>query len=333
LRQVVRDLKVHLALFLPMGYTSHPMEPLSLRRIGRNLSMHGRTLARIVLLLGAGIIGCDDATPVVSPPAPLPDAASDFNPATAGTIAGQVTWEGDVPVVAPFSSPVNTISEPIGNKLFWANPNAPVVEAQSRGVVGAILFLRGLDPRRSRPWDHPPVHVRMRDYQLVLEQGASAAPTAFVRRGDAVEMVSEQAAFHSLQARGAAFFSLAFPDAGRPRRRVLSQAGLVELSSGAGYFWMRGYLFVDDHPYYTRTDGTGHFRLEQVPPGVYELVCWLPSWHEADHERDGDTCLICRFLFRPPVEVVQRLVLDRAEAKTVAVKVTADLFGSQGSGE
>jgi hypothetical protein len=89
---------------------------------------------------------------------------------------------------------------------------------------------------------------------------------------------------------------------------------------------MRGYLFVDDHPYYTRSDIAGGFRLEQVPPGEYELVCWLPNWHEAAHERDGDTCLISRLTFRPPVEVVQPLVLGRAERKTVGFTVSSGLF-------
>jgi hypothetical protein len=168
--------------------------------------------------------------------------------------------------------------------------------------------------------------VVLRNHQFVVCQGASEARTGFVRRGDAVEMSSEQPIFHSLQVRGAAFFTLAFPDRDQLRRRVLNRRGLVELSSGAGYFWMRGYLFVDDHPYYTRTDTEGRFRLEQVPPGEYQLVCWLPSWREADHERDGDTCLICRLTFRPPVEVMQPLVLGVGERKAVGITMSAEMF-------
>jgi hypothetical protein len=289
--------------------------------------MHGRTTARIALFLGALIAGCDDATPEAPPTGPLPDAARAFNPATAGTIAGRVTWEGDLPAVVPFLSPESPMSEPIGKKRPWDNPNAPVIDAKSQGVAGAVVFLRGLDPRRGRPWDHGPVRVAMRDHQFHVLQGAADGRTGFVHRGEEVEMVSEQPAFHSLQARGAAFFTLAFPDADRPRRRRLSRTGLVELSSGAGYFWMRGYLFVDDHPYYTRTDAEGRFRLEQVPPGEYELVCWLPNWHEADHERDGDTCLISRLTFCPPVEVAQPVVLGETETKSARFVMSAKLFG------
>jgi hypothetical protein len=294
--------------------------------------MHGRTTARIAcrlaLALGAVAAGCDDAPTETPPAGPCAEAASAFEPDTAGAIEGRVTWDGDVPAVAPFRSPVNPLSHPDGHPRPWDNPNAPVVDARSKGVAGAVVFLRGIDPCRARPWDHPPVRVVMCDQQFHIRQGDADTRVGFARRGEAVQMVSEEPVFHSLQARGEAFFSLVFPDAGRPRRRSLTQPGLVELSSGAGYFWMRAYLFVDDHPYYTRTDAEGRFRLEQVPPGEYDVVCWMPNWHEAGHERDGDTCLVCRLTFRPPVEVVvKQLALGKRETRTVRFTLSADLLG------
>src|SRR5262249_39172772 len=144
-----------------------------------------------------------------------------------------------------------------------ANPHAPAIDPATRAVKDAVVFLRGIDPRRSRPWDHPPVRVEMRDYLLVVRQGAAEGRVGFVRRGDGVEMVSAQPAFHALQARGAAFFTLMFPDPGGPRTRRLGRAGVVELTSAAGHFWMRGHLFVDDHPYYARADAAGRFTFGQ----------------------------------------------------------------------
>jgi hypothetical protein len=65
---------------------------------------------------------------------------------------------------------------------------------------------------------------------------------------------------------------------------------------------MRGHLFVDDHPYYTQTDAEGWYRLPHVPPGRYELVCWLPDWREEHHERDPESGLVTRVYFRPPLQ-------------------------------
>src|SRR5262249_59710045 len=100
----------------------------------------------------------------------------------------------------------------------------------------------------------------------------------FVRRGDAVTLVSRQALFHTLRARGAAFWTLTFPDPDRPLVRHFDRPGLVELSSAAGYYWMHAYLWVSDHPYLTLTDAAGRWELAGVPPGDYELAVWLPPW-------------------------------------------------------
>jgi hypothetical protein len=174
-----------------------------------------------------------------------------------------------------------------------------------------------VDVRRSRPWDLPPVHVVQRDYRIHIRQGDVEGRDGFVRRGEAVEMVAAEPVFHSLHAGGAAYFTLVFPDPDRPRRRVLDRAGLVELSSAAGYYWARAYLFVDDHPYYAHPDAAGHFVLPRVPPGEYEVVCWLPSWREASHERDPETSLIFRLHFRPPVERVQKVRLGPGQTREV----------------
>jgi hypothetical protein len=99
------------------------------------------------------------------------------------------------------------------------------------------------------------------------------------------------------------------------------------LTSGCGYFWMHGRLFVDEHPYYTHTDAEGHFTLPQVPPGEYDLVAWLPDWHEAARELDAETSLICRLTFRPAVEVVQRVRLATRQRRTLSIPLPAERLG------
>jgi hypothetical protein len=261
--------------------------------------------------------GCDEAPPQPNQEPPA-QAASDYDPADTGVVAGRVMWEGAIPQVPDFSSPTYPRDYSDHKQRNWPNPNAPRVDAASRGVAGAIVFLRGVDPGRCRPWDHAPVSVVLKDFQLAVQQGDTASHTGFVRRGTQIDMVSRDQSFHLLQARGAAFFTLAFPDPDAPRTRRLDRAGVVEVTSGAGCFWMRGYLFVDDHPYYTRTDAQGRFRLDHVPAGTYQTVCWLPDWRAASHERDGDTCLIARLSFRPPVELKQSVTVTRGGTANAA---------------
>jgi hypothetical protein len=260
-------------------------------------------------VLVLAVAGCGKAQSQAPKEAPAPVAAgSEHDPATIGTILGRVAWEGEVPSVPPYEVrayiPVGGPGQP---RLLTPNPNAPAVDAQTRGVAGAVVFLRGVPAAKARPWHHAPVRVEQRDRLFHILQGGTEVRVGLVHRGDEIEMDSRDKCFHALHAGGAAFFTLTFPDPDKPRKRHLSSPGLVELTSAAGYYWMRGYLFVDDHPYYAVTDAQGRFRLEQVPPGRYEIVCWLPSWQEQRHDRDPESSLVTRLFLRPPVERQQSI--------------------------
>jgi hypothetical protein len=284
----------------------------------------------LALLGAAALSGCDESSAL--PEKTLPESGveigHDFDAATAGELRGRVIWQGAIPEVPAYRAPISPGNEHAGQpRRFWSNPNTPRIDPASKGVAGAVVFLRGVDPRRARPWGHPPVRVELRDYHIHVCQGDHDGNSGFVRRGEAMEMVSRQSIYHSLHVRGSAFFARAFPDADHPCRQRLDRAGIAELSSGCGYFWMRGWLFVVDHPYYTHTDAGGKFTLPQVPPGCYELVCWLPDWHEAFRELDAETALICRLTFRPPVEVVQPVQFRPRQTQTFEVRLNANYFG------
>lgn len=296
-------------------------------------NVHGclclRPFGLVFFLVLTAAPGCEG--PPFSPPeipaGPSPDTAIEFDPATAGTIRGRVIWDGDLPEVPPLVDQIQVSDDGIEERIIYENPNAPVIDPQTRGVAGAVVFLRGIDPRRGRPWDHPPVRVEARDLRLHVLQGGTDSRIGFVRRGDSFEMVSRQEAFHALRADGAAFFTLAFPDPESPLQRRLERRGLVELSSGASHYWMRAYLFVDDHPYYTRTDAEGRFTLPQVPPGRYQAVCWLPCWHREHLERNPDSGAVVRWFFRPPVERARPVTLGAGEVRDLEFAIPADPFG------
>jgi hypothetical protein len=239
-----------------------------------------------------------------------------FDPTSAATIRGQVTWRGEIPRVAEFAVLPNFV----GGKIFhkkrdWPNPNAPLIDASSKGVKGAVVFLHGVESSRSKPWDLGPVTIEQRGGQFHVMQDGVDSPCGFVRRGDRVRMVSRDLYLYALHAGGVEYFSLTFPAPDQLRERSLNQCGLVELTSGIGYFWMRAYLFVDDQPYYARTDRQGNFTLTGVPPGKYELVCRLPSWREAGHDRDPESRLVSRFTFQPAVEVRQAFQIRSRETR------------------
>ncbi len=281
------------------------------------------------LLAGLVLPGCIEALPpAAAPNSPgTAETAAHFDPATAGSILGQVTWDGALPQIELVTLPaIPYASEVFRQRQVRPNPNAPQIDAGTRGVGNAVLFLRGVSGEASRPWDHPAVCVEQRECAFHIRQGSTDSSYGFVRRGDPVVLVSRERVFHALHAGGAAFFSFMFPAPDQPLTRCLPDPGIVELTSAAGYAWMRAYLFVDDHPYYARTNSEGRFVLPQVPPGRYELVCWMPNWLRARHERDPETGVISRLYFKPPVEQVRTVHLAEGASAVVNFSGSCALF-------
>jgi len=213
-------------------------------------------------------------------------------------------------------SPVNALRPKPGGGIAAVtrpHPNLPRIDPETHGIAGAVVTLRGIDASNAKPWDHPPVTIELHDERPLVRQGdAPPDNVGFVRRGDVVTMVSRQNQFHLLRARGAAFWSLTFPDADRPRTRRLDTEGRVDLTSAAGYYWMHGYLFVSDHPYWTRTAADGRWELRDVPVGEYQVVVWLPSWRVAKVERDPESGAVARWTMSAGLEQGSKVVVGQA---------------------
>jgi hypothetical protein len=189
-------------------------------------------------------------------------------------------------------------------------PHVPRVHPASRGIENAVVYLRGIEPDRSRPWDHPKVRIEFHERKLLVRQGDRVSGVGFVRRGGAIEVVNRDSEYHNLHGRGAAFFAVPLVNANHPNERRLTQSGLVDLTCGAGYHWLHAHLFVVEHPYYARTDADGRFTLDQVPAGKYELVCWLPSWRVERQERDPETAIVSRLTWQAPKELVESVRVE-----------------------
>jgi hypothetical protein len=276
--------------------------------------------------LGMTAIGCGmPALPTGEVAGPVPSSSA-FDPAATGTVRGRVLWQGPAPEVPPLDILLFKPSDPPEQeKLVRDNPNAPVIGPRG-GVGNAVVFLRGVDAGRCRPWQHPNVEVELHDREFRVRQGEAAGRYGFVRRGERVSLRSRENRFHSVHASGAAFFTLTLPDAGQLRQRALLDNGVVELTSAAGYYWMRAYLFVDEHPYYIRTAADGQFVLPLVPPGRYQLVCWLPSWQIARQERSPETGHVLRLIFAAPLEIVQEVEVRTAETARADFQLSLDAF-------
>jgi hypothetical protein len=275
-----------------------------------------------LLLLSAALmpIGCEgpialDAEPVK----PIPQLAGKYDAANCGQVSGRVLWDGPIPSFSPIAASVQLDGGTRTRR--YPNPNAPRIDRATQAVAGAVVCLEGVNPDQSRAWDHPPVRVEIHEAEIRIVQGEEARHVGFVHRGDDIETVSRDRAFHALCARGAAFFSLTFPEPDRPRRRRLDQPGLVDLSSAAAKYWHQAYLFVADHPYFTLTDAAGHFTLPAVPSGHYRVVCWLPDGTAENIDRDPNIGAELRRHYAKPIERRRSLTVTAGQTCEVEFRL------------
>ena len=252
---------------------------------------------------------------------PAIELATSYDAAKTGRISGQVRWKGPIPHPQGFLYG-RPRADGAGFEFRTAeNPNRPRIDAKTRAVADAVVFLRGVPATASKSWDLPSVTVEIGDGKITVIQGKHRGRAGFVRRGDEISVTSTDKTYQLLRGRGDAFFGLALPEPGRPVTRTLTKAGRVELSSGTGLYWARADLFVADHPYYTLTDQHGQFSFDHVPMGDLEVVVWMPGWHPARMERDPDSTQVARQQYSPPIEKTARATIRPAQPTAISISI------------
>jgi hypothetical protein len=79
---------------------------------------------------------------------------------------------------------------------------------------------------------------------------------------------------------GASIYNLALPKRGLEVRkpikkwhRITEDTGFIQIRSNT-HNWIRGYVFIFDHPYAAVTDANGTFEMDSLPAGEYVLKAW-----------------------------------------------------------
>ncbi|WP_233261975.1 carboxypeptidase regulatory-like domain-containing protein [Vitiosangium sp. GDMCC 1.1324] len=183
-----------------------------------------------------------------------------------GVIEGDVRLRGTPPDLPPLpTSP--SVASVCGSTL----PDRSLVV----GPGGALAFVVvALADGTEAPAPDPDAPTAFLDQKRC----AFEPPVLAARAGTSLEVRNSDALLHNVNALAGSqrsVLNVALPIEGSRVRRPLPAApGVLHVRCDL-HPWMSAAVRTFEHPWFTTSDASGHFRLE-VPPGSYSVVLWHP---------------------------------------------------------
>ena len=154
-----------------------------------------------------------------------------------------------------------------GTKPVSAGVVSGTVSDPHGAARGAVIYLTG---SAAPP---PPLTTAMVDQRDKM----FTPHVSVVTRGTTVRFPNDDSVFHNVFAYfQAKKFDLGMYPRGTTKKVTFDKTGLVIVLCNV-HPCMSAYIMVVDTPYYAVSDGSGHFRLPNVPPGTYTLHGWQES--------------------------------------------------------
>jgi hypothetical protein len=191
-----------------------------------------------------------------------------------GTIEGVVKLSGPAPAVPPIKTTKNQ------DYCGMSIPNPLYDASQDGGLKNVEVFLKGIQKGRANPTGT----ITLTNSHCMFQprvQGASV--------GEQIKIASDDPILHNthpqVAATNATLYNIALPYKGFSVIKPLpTTPELIRVKCDA-HEWMRAWIWEFDHPYYATTDGNGHFKIADVPPGTYTIV----AWHEVMGQKEAST--------------------------------------------
>jgi len=197
-----------------------------------------------------------------------------------GTIKGHVRFSGSVPVDEVIK--IDRDTEVCGNEQ-----KAGKFIISNNGVKNAVVWIEGI--KKGKAFSSRDVEILIKNCNIV-----PLVSTGFV--GGRFVFKNEDPILHTIQLKlsleyhkslsqrpledGATIYNIALPRKGMRVEKPIKEyhayskeTGYMKVKSNA-HSWLRGYIFIFDHPYGTVTDDNGSFMIDNIPPGEYTLMVW-----------------------------------------------------------
>ena len=183
-----------------------------------------------------------------------------------GTISGLITFTGQIPAIKEIK--VNKDKKVCGNHKA---KETLVVDTNSKGIKNAVVYLKEI--RTGKKWE-------ITENSIAMDQkGCMFSPHVIVvPAGQKFNMLNNDGILHNVHTRSEinAEINKAQPKFLKRLKLSFEEPEFIKVTCDV-HNWMQGWIIVAEHPYYTITDDTGKFELNDVPAGSYTMEIWHES--------------------------------------------------------
>lgn len=193
--------------------------------------------------------------------------AASYDPATAGTISGKVSFEGSAPKRGTLR---------MGTDVFCTKAHSTAVLDEELIVSGANelknAVIRVLDENGTLVYESNETKTSLLD-----QVGCMYTPHVIaVTNEQPLTIRNSDATLHNVHATGTgkgASFNEAQATAGDEMTKTFSTPEYIKFKCDV-HPWMSAYVAVVDNPYVSISDETGSFTISGVPAGEYTIEAW-----------------------------------------------------------
>jgi plastocyanin len=137
--------------------------------------------------------------------------------------------------------------------------------------TGVVVYLENVPGTPPTPKDHAVIRQREKQFD---------PPLTIVVKGTTIDFPNEDKIFHNVfSVSRPARFDLGLYKSGTAKSVEMKRTGTVDVYCNI-HPEMIAKVKVLENAYYTITGRDGVFRIDNVPPGEYPVVAWLPSGDE-----------------------------------------------------
>ena len=190
--------------------------------------------------------------------------------ALGGTLSGRVNFDGKPPKKRSIKMDADPVcgsshKEPVYNQSFIIN--------EAGYLQNVLVYLKDVKYDGNTP-----------DTQAVIDQnGCMYSPhVQGMMVGQDLLIKNSDATLHNIHGlpKLNPEFNFAMPKVVKEKAIKMAKAeNFIKIKCDV-HSWMKAYISVFDHPYFAVTDDSGHYQIDNIPPGDYEVIAWQEKFKD-----------------------------------------------------